>query len=151
MTPDARVTSFVNAMAKWERRVFKKIGRATPAETAALKKELEAIFDDNLSTKGKSRSRFGVRLTSGLTAADPPKFDQEVARVEDGPKSSQFYVVTKHRKDPNKIWRYVVIDFKGTPAIDDLQTRWLSKEESKKVAKGEWDKLPKGKWEKLAY
>ena len=60
MTPDARVTAFVTAITRWERRVFKKIGRTSPAETAELKKDLEAIFDENLSTKGKSRTRFGV-------------------------------------------------------------------------------------------
>ena len=151
MTPDARVTLFLNAMVKLERRVYKRIGKTTPAEAATLKKELEVILRENVSTKGMGPKRFGMNLTSGLSASDPPQYDQEVLGVEDGPKSSTFYVVTKHRKDPNRIWRYVVIDAKGSLAIDEVQSRWLSREEAQKVAKGQWDKLPKIKWDKLGY
>jgi hypothetical protein len=138
-------------MTKWERSVYKKIGKTTPADAAALKKELQSIFDENLTTKGKSPARFGVRLTSGLTAGDPPEFDQEVIVVKDGPKPGVFHVVTKHRKMSNTLWRYVVVDSDGLMAIDDRQTRVLSKDESQKVASGQGNKLPEGKWQKLGY
>jgi len=128
---------------KWERRVFKKIGRATPAETAALKKELEAIFDDNLSTKGKSRSRFGVRLTSG-SPQRIREIRQEVARVRGWPQVVPVLRGDEASQGPQQdleVRRHRLQGHAGDRRSADSLALQGGVE---KGGEGEWDKLPKG-------
>ncbi len=152
MTPEKRVQLFLNAMTKWEKRVFPRLDDSTPKKDKIFQKELEAIYQEHLSTTGWSRKRFGMNLEGGLSAQDPPKFDQEVIKVEETAKRSVFRVTTRPRQDPGMLWRFIVsVDAKGVPRIDDLEGRVLSKPEEKKNAKGQWDELGPGEWEHFDY
>jgi hypothetical protein len=55
-------------------KVYKRFHKKTPAEAAALSKELEAILDENATPMGKRR--FGGRLTGG-----PPRRRRPPARL----------------------------------------------------------------------
>ena len=140
MTPEERVRAFLDAMTAWEPRAQRAITTGvSAAEDESLKAALRAIYDEHLSDKGKAPARFGRNLAGpGPTVQDPPKFDQDVQRVEDGPKKSLFYVMTKPRHDPNTGWRFTVaVDAKGVPRIDDLHGAPMR--EGKLV--GEWAKF----------
>jgi hypothetical protein len=127
MTPEERVRAFLDAMTAWEPRALRAI---TTGASATEKESVKAGFGPSTTSTCRTRGRPSVQ--------DPPKFDQDVQRVEDGPKKSLFYVMTKPRHDPNTGWRFTVaVDAKCVPRIDDLHGAPMR--EGKLV--GEWAKF----------
>jgi hypothetical protein len=139
MTPEERVRLFLTAMTQWEPTAVRAVTSGTAAEKEAIRSSLQAIYEEHLSTKGKSAARFGRNLVGpGPSVQDPPKFDQEVAKTESGPKKGVVYVTAKPRKDPNTAWRFtVVVDAKGDAKIDDLHGAPMRNGE----VVGEWAKF----------
>jgi hypothetical protein len=139
MTPEERVRAFLDAMTEWEPRAHSGLLSGQKVHEGPIRDQLRAIYEEHCSAKGKGPARFGRNLLGGgqgLSAQ--PKFDQDVLQVEDGPKKSLFYVMTKPRHDPNTGWRFTVaVDAKGVPRIDDLHGAPMR--EGKLV--GEWAKF----------
>lgn len=128
MTPEERVRAFALAMADWERWYVKqsRASRGTAWEELQAFKEqardrLREIFAEHLTEKGRSEARFGAKLRS-LSASRPPKYEQEIRRVEPGGKPNRVYVVTEGGM--NTWFRYTVTTAEGNePLIDELRAR----------------------------
>jgi hypothetical protein len=142
VTPEERVRAFMTAMTEWEPRAHSALLSGEKVREGPIRDQLRTLYEEHCSAKGKGPARFGRNLLGGgqgLSAE--PKFNQEILRVENGPKNSVFYVITKPRADPNTLWRFTVtVDKAGTPLIDDLHGIALTR-----------DGEPHGEWAKFGY
>ncbi|MGH7296918.1 MAG: NTF2 fold immunity protein [Polyangiaceae bacterium] len=140
MTPEERVRSFMAAMVEWEPRAHTALMSGQRVHEGPIREQLRAIYEEHCSTKGKGAGRFGRNLVGGGQGlSSQPKFDQEVLRVEAGPKKSVSYVITKPRRDQTTLWRFTVtVDAAGKPGIDDLHGIALTKTGE---LHGEWAKF----------
>jgi len=141
VTPEERVRAFMTAMTACRSEAHEVQASRDNARREALTERLRAIYEEHCSAKGKGPNRFGRNLIGPGPVVDPPKFNQEILRVENGPKKSVSYVITKPRADTNTLWRFTVtVDKAGTPLIDDLHGIALTPAGK-----------PHGEWAKFGY
>jgi hypothetical protein len=126
MTAEQRVRLFLDAMAAWERRVFRAFTHADAAQKAQWVVELRAIYDAHLTAKGKGPKAWGKKIHPTkhvVTNVSDGQYDQNIVRVDPGPTKSSSFVIGVPRRNPNTAYRFkVVVDKAGEPRVDEL--RW---------------------------